>query len=355
MTVSYIPPVTHVIPMTAIRRERVLPVPGTVTVRVNERVQASHVVAEAEPANKHYFLDIARGLGVRENQVGKYLTCHEGDRVDEGAVLAGPVGLTRRTVRAPTNGRIITISGGRVLFEVLGNLIQLRAGFPGVVIATDGVRTVSIQTTGALIQGVWGNGRQDYGVMRMVGEGPADRLKTDQIDVNLRGAVLVAGICDSSAPLYQATELAVRGVIVGGLTSDLIPVVKSLPYSVIVLEGFGTRPINPHTFSLINRNIGREVAIEAKPASQYLHHQPEVIIPHSVSRDVSYPDEVIQLAAGVRIRVLRSPYEGEVGTVVEVLDRPMVYPSGVSALSARIELEGAGTVTVPVANLEILQ
>ncbi len=351
----YLPPVTHVIPLTSIRRERVLPVPGTVTVRVNEKVNAAQVVAEAEPVSKHYFLDLARGLGVRENQVSKYLARHEGDRLDEGEVLAGPVGLTRRTVRAPADGRIIAISRGRLLFEARGDLLELRAGFPGVVVATDGVNTVSIQTTGTLIQGVWGNGRQDYGVMRIVGENPADRFKTDQIDVNLRGAVLVAGICDDPKPLYQATELAVRGVIVGGLSSSLIPVVQRLPYPVVVLEGFGVRPINPITYSLLNSNVGREVALEAEPARPYERGRPEIIIPHSVSRDMSRPDEVIQLTTGLRVRVLRSPYEGEVGTVTLILDRPSVYPSGVSAFSAKVELEGIGTVAVPVANLEILQ
>jgi hypothetical protein len=351
----FLPPVTHVIPLTSIRRERVLPVPGTVTVRVNEKVNAAHVVAEAEPVSKHYFLDLARGLGVHENQVSKYLTRHEGDRLDEGEVLAGPVGFTRRTVRAPADGRIIAISRGRLLFEARGNLLELRAGFPGVVVATDGVSTVSIQTTGTLIQGVWGNGGQDFGVMRIIGENPGDRFKADQIDVNLRGAVLVAGICDDPEPLHQATELAVRGVIVGGLSSSLIPVVQRLPYSVVVLEGFGVRPINPIIYDLLNSNEGREVAIEAEPARPYERRRPEIIIPLSVSRDVSLPDEVIQLTAGLRVRVLRSPYEGEVGSVMRVLDRPSVYPSGVSAFSASVVLEGIGTVAVPVANLEILQ
>ena len=43
---TYLTPVMHVVPLTTIRRERVMPVPGVVTVRVNEKVQANHVIAE---------------------------------------------------------------------------------------------------------------------------------------------------------------------------------------------------------------------------------------------------------------------------------------------------------------------
>jgi hypothetical protein len=351
----YIPPVTHVIPLTTIRRERVLPVPGAVTVRVNEKVQASHVIAEAETVPRHYFLDVARGLGVSLQNVGRHFVRREGDRVDAGEVIAGPVGLARRTIRAPADGRIITISRGRVLFEARGELLALRAGFPGVVIATDGTRSVTVEATGALIQAVWGNGKQDYGVMRMVGEGPADRLKTDQLDVNLRGAVLVAGICDHPAPLHQATELSVRGVILGGLASDLIPVAQRLPYAVVVLEGFGERPINPPAFHLLSSNIGREVAIDGQQPRPFQLQRPEVIIPLPATRDIELPDEVIPLKPGVRVRILRAPYQGEVGAVQSVLDQAAQYPSGIRAMSAKIELTGGNIVTVPIANLEVLQ
>lgn len=191
--------------------------------------------------------------------------------------------------------------------------------------------------------------------MRMVGEGPADRLKTDQLDVNLRSAVLVAGICDHPAPLHQATELSVRGVILGGLASDLIPVAQRLPYSIVVLEGFGERPINAPTFHLLSSNIGREVAIDGQQPRPYQLQRPEVIIPLPATRDIELPDEVIPLKLGVRVRVVRAPHQGEVGAVQSIIDQAVEYPSGIRAMSAKIELAGGNIVAVPVANLEVLQ
>ncbi|NIS81813.1 MAG: hypothetical protein GTO14_16750 [Anaerolineales bacterium] len=355
MSTMFLSPVTHVAPMVTIRRERELPVPGAVLVGINEKVQASHVVAEAAPTPQHYFLDVARGLGIPVRRVPQYVVRQPGDRVERGDVIAGPVGLTRRTIRAPANGRIMAITRGRVLFEVRAQPFELRAGFPGRVIATDGVQMITLETTGALVQAAWGNGRQDFGVMRLVGEDVDSRLQTGQLDLNLRGAVLVAGICDHPAPLQQATELAVRGVILGSILSELIPVAQNLPYPLVITEGFGERAMNLAAFSLLSSHAGREVAIDARPARPYHRERPEVIIPLPSNRPQELPDEIIPLARGVRVRILRPPHRGRVGKVRELLPRAKVYPSGVRAASVVVELDRGGTISVPIENLDVLQ
>lgn len=355
MMSTYLTPVTHVLPLTTVRRSRELPVPGTVTVRVNERVQAQDVVAEAELAPKHYFLDLNRGLGVPVREVDQYLVKGPGDRLEAGDMIAGPVGLARRTVRAPADGQIVAIGDGRVLFEARGRPFELRAGFPGIVISTDGIRSVVLETPAALLQAVWGNGKQDYGVLRMVGDGPGSRLQTGLLDIQLRGAILVSGYADNAAPLHQATELSVRGLILGGLSSELITVARRLPYPVIVMEGFGELPISEPIYQLLKNNAGREAALEGRPPAPYQAERPEVIIPQTANREADLPDEVIPLDAGLRVRALRGPERGSVGVVREVLDRAIGYPSGLLARSAVVDLEGSGPITVPLANLEILQ
>ncbi len=355
MTATQLPPVTHVLALTTIRRERQLPVPGTVTARVNEKVQAPDVIAEAEAVPRHLFLDLARGLGVPEDQAGRHVRRHVGDQLDAGDLIAGPVGLARRTVRAPARGRIVSLSGHRLLFEAATAALTLQAGFPALVVASDGTRSVTLETAGALIQAAWGNGRQDYGVMRSVGSGPGDRIQTAQLDINLRGAVLFGGICDQPAPLHQATELSVRGMILGSIPAELIPVALRLPYPLVVTEGFGRTPMNTAAFSLLTANVGHDAAVNAQPAEPYGSQRPEVIIPLPASRPPAMPEETVALAPKVRVRVLRAPYQGVVGVVRELPTRAVDYPSGILARSASVELEGIGTKLVPLANLEILQ
>lgn len=352
---AYLPPVAHVIPMTTIRRARKLPVQGVIAVTQNERVQATDVIAEAQAAPKHIFIDVAQTLGVTRSTAMRYLRRELGDRVEKGDLLAGPVGLSRRAIRAPHAGRIVTVIDGKLLFEALSNTLQLRAGFPGLVIGTDGLQTVNLETTGALVHCAWGNEREDFGVMRLIGSSPADRLEADRMDLQLRGAVLVAGICSEPTPLKQAIDIAVRGVVLGSMDADLIPFSRTLPYPVVLTEGFGDIPINQPTYDLLRTNQGREISVNARRADPYDGGHPEIIIPLPVTTPMDVPEDLIALSPGVRVRVLRAPYAGMVGIVQTIVSHAVSYESGIMARSARVDLLGERSALVPLANLEVMQ
>ncbi len=351
----YLPPIAHVIPLTTIRRARKLPSPGAISVQLNQRVMAQDVIAEMEPTPTHRFIDLADALGTTEREALRHLRREPGDRVEKGDLIAGPVGVMRRTVRAPSRGRIVALMGAKLLFERYADPIPVRAGFPGTVVSTDGVQMVAIETVGALVQCVWGNEKRDFGVMRIVGASPRESLMTDKLDIELRGAVLVAGVCDHPAPLQQARELAVRGIILGSMSSELIPIAREMPYPIVVIEGFGQIPIDRPTYDLLISNQGREVAVDGTVSTPYDAQRPEVIIPLPVSNPVDMPEELIALAPGVRVRVIAAPYMGEVGVVQEMLPHAVGYASGILARSAKVELPSVGTVAIPLANLEVLQ
>lgn len=351
----YLAPITHIIPLTTIRRVRRLPRPGRITVRLNQKVQPPDVVAEAETILSYIFLDIAHGLGVSPNSAEKYIARGKGSEVEEGEVIAGPIGFSRRTVRAPGDGRVVEISDGKVLFELHSEPFRMRAGFSGVVVDSDGLQQVSIETVGALIQAAWGNGQQDCGVMRLVSRKPGDRLIAEQLDINLRGAVLVAGICDSEEPLHRAADLSIRGLILGGMAADLMSVAQRQSYPIVIIEGFGDQPINSAAYDLLSSNIGREAALDARPTAPYKSHRPEIVIPLPASIKTSTPEDFVMLEKGTRVQVLRLPHRGAVGIVDEVLAQAVHYPSGIRARSARINIGEAGIITVPLANLKTLQ
>lgn len=354
MSANHLPIVRHILPMTSVRRERRLPMPGTITVRVHEKVQAADVVAEAEEPPRHIFLDIARGLGISPAEAARALRVELGGRVEAGQILAGPVGIARRSMRAPSDGRALQLSGGRLLFEARPLSYAVHAGIPGEVVATDGSRVVTLETQGALLQGVWGNGRRGWGVMRVVGEGPSERLITDKLDIILRGAILVAGSCDHPAPLHQATELSVRGLILGSLSAELLAVARRLPYPVLLTEGFGDTALSSPAYNLLSTNAGREVALEAVGGDPFGNQQPEVIIPLPGSQVLDRPKRVIPLAHGVRVKVIRGPQRGAVGIVRDLPARAEAYPSGILARSAVVQVEGQEVIVVPQANLEMV-
>lgn len=351
---NQVPSVRYFVALCTVRRQRKLRGPGTITVRVREKVQPSDVVAEVQPPAKHHFLDLAAGLGVPPAEVGRHVKVDLGARVESGQILAGPVGIARRTMRAPANGRVLALSRGRMLFEALQDPYPLQAGLPGEVAGSDGSSSVTIETTGALAQGVWGNGRRGWGVLRTVGSDPGERLQPAKLDITLRGALMVAGTLDNPAPLHQATELSVRGMVLGSMAAELIPVALRMAYPIILTEGFGAIPMNGPAYELLNANAGREASLEATIREAFDAQLPEVIVPLPASQRAATPDNVIPLQPGVRVRSLRAPYAGAVGNLLHLLPRPEGYPSGVMARSATVELAGIGPVSIPLANLEVI-
>ncbi|MEW5872397.1 MAG: hypothetical protein AB1894_24245 [Chloroflexota bacterium] len=346
-------PVTHILPLTTIRRERALPVSGKVLVRKGQKVGATDTIAEAQLYPEHLLLDIGRGLGMSSQRADRYLACQPGEQVTEGDVIAGPVGFSKRVVRSPRAGTVLLAGGGQVLIEATGEPFELKAGIPGDVVELISDRGAIVETTGALIQGMWGNGRIEFGVLTAVAKTPEDVLTPEQLDVSLRGAIVLAAHCEDPEVFKSAEELPLRGLILASLVPALAARAAKAQFPVILLEGFGRRPLNPGTFQLLSTNDRREVALNAEVWDMYEATRPELVIPLPSAGVLAQPAEAEFFALDQQVRVLRPPYVGETGTIVELKGKS-ILPSGIHAAVAVVRLEAGSNVELPVANLEVL-
>jgi len=347
-------PVIHILPLTKIRRERLLPIPGKVLVRRGQKVAANDVIAEAKLHPEHLLLNIARGLGLSEDQSDQHLQCKAGMQISHGDVLAGPVGMAKRVVRAPKNGRVLVAGGGQVLLELETSPYELKAAIPVTVENLVEERGAIIEAIGALIQGVWGNGRSDFGVMNMQLNSPDDVLTPDRLDVSLRGSIILGGYCENSEVLKTAAGLPLRGLILSSMNAQLLPLAERLHIPVVLLEGFGHRRMNSAAYKLLTTNERREVAINAQAWEPARGTRPEIIIPLPATVEPNALQETVTFNAGMQVRLIRAPYEGSLGSIVEVRSGVTTLPSGVTALAAEIQLENGEKMELPLANLEIV-
>jgi hypothetical protein len=348
-------PVTHIVPLATIRRERALQVPGKVVVRKGQKVSATDVIAEARLNPEHLMLDIARGLGLPENETEKYLHCKPGMLVAQGDVLAGPVGLTKRVIRAPKNGKVILAGEGQILMELEGAPQELKAGIPGTIASLLDERGAVIETTGALIQVVWGNNRVDYGLMYVLLRSPDEVLTADGMDVSMRGSILLGGHCEDAEVLKTAATLPVRGLILSSMDATLLPLAFRMRYPIVVTDGFGKVAMNSATFNLLTTNERREVALNAESWDRYKGHRPEIVIPLPAAVEPPIPQDVGIFETGAQVRVLRPPRWGMVGTITEMIAGLTALPNGIRSAVAEVQLESGQKEVFPLANLEVLK
>ncbi|MCB0118016.1 MAG: hypothetical protein KDD72_03225 [Anaerolineales bacterium] len=347
-------PVHHIIGLTTIVRERVLPISGNVLVRVQQKVSATEVVAETRWSREHILIDVAQILKVSPAAADRLIKCKMDDKLTANAEIAVGRGLFPRTVRAQHEGRVVAVGGGQVLLEVGEAKMELRAGIPGTVTQIIGKHGVVIQTSGGLVQGVWGNGRIDAGLMVNLMEGPETVLVPERVDVSLRGSIILGGMVKNVETLQALAELPARGLIASSILPSLLPKAREMRFPVLVTDGFGEIPMNSAAYKLLSTNSKREVALNAEIFDRYSGSRPEIFIPLPTSSEPPMPNDVETFVPGLQVRLRRPPAMGKIGSIVSIKPGLTVLPSGLRAQAAEVKLENNETVIVPLVNLEVV-
>jgi hypothetical protein len=272
------------------------------------------------------------------------------------AVPGGILGRLRGGVRSPVDGEIIEIRDGLILIESVGTTFELSAHLKGQVSNVMPNRGVVISAAGTLIQGVWGSGGEAEGVLKVLVDNPQRPLRARSIDVSCHGTIVVGGRILDEKSLEQAVEAKVRGIIVGSVGAELREYVESLPFPVLITEGFGTLSMSEPVFSLLHANVGREAMLNAETRTRWGGSRPEVLIP--LRAEDTMPSETAgpqPLEVGDHVRLLRAPYEGVLGTITDLPELPRTIETGARLPVAEVELEDGDSVMIPLVNLEAIR
>lgn len=347
-------PLVHYHERTLITRTRSLAGLGRVMVRKGQFVRATDGIAQDLIRPDHLLLDISRGLGLPAEQADRALQCKIGALLLRGDLIAGPVGLTRRVVRAPQSGRVVMAGGGRVLLELTSEPASVLAGLPGEVCELLPDRGAVVRTTGALVQAVWGNGKIAQGVLQELCSEPSEDLSLQNLLKAQPGVVGLASHCQEPNVFTHSKSRQVGGLVLASLDPDLIPAAQAAPYAVLVVEGFGKHPYNPLVSRILTAAAGREIALNAEAWDRLRGLRPEAVIPLPGNGDESEPPEADLFTPGQQVRVVRAPYFGWLG-ILEDLCGPSRMPNGIVTEAAEVRFADGKLVTLPLANLEIIE
>ncbi|MBN1642015.1 MAG: hypothetical protein JXA09_12340 [Anaerolineae bacterium] len=345
----------YVTPQATIRRRRALPVPGRVLCRYGDQVASDRIIAEADVAMGYHLLDLAYHLQTRRIDMGRVLVKKVGDPVEAGEVIARAGWLFRTECRSPAKGKLIDARRGKVLIETVPEHIDLRALYPGSVVNVIPERGALIEITCALVQGAWGTGRELRGQLDCVVPDRESVLTADMIHVSQMGTVLVGGRTLDRRAIDAAVENEVGAVVVGSLSSGLLPAIEASGLSAIATEGFGDFAMSARMFDLLLSNVGREACLSPAVRTRWAVHRPEIVIPLAQEARAPALEPGMDLAVGSPVRVLRAPYANVLGQVSALPAMPRRLASGVRARVAEVDLGPVGKAYIPFENLEILR
>lgn len=215
---------------------------------------------------------------------------------------------------------------------------------------------IVIETSGAQIQIAWGHGGLRWGTLKVLDEEPSLVTPEDRFNIDHRGTIVAIGSPLTRGFLRGAAEIQVKGVLAPSMHASLIPMVEELPFPVGLTQGFGIYPMSGRILSLLNTYNGREIAIDMGMVSDWREKRPEIIIPLSTQQQGPGDDRniALELEIGQKVRILQTPYLGEIGTVSELRADHYRLPSGIWSPGAMVEVPAGDTLFIPIANLEQL-
>jgi hypothetical protein len=126
--------------------------------------------------------------------------------------------------------------------------------------------------------------------------------------------------------------------------------------TLILTEGFGEIPMAQRTWDLLSSLEGELASIDGATQIRAGVIRPEVIVTRADAASGGSEEEPDQtLEPGSRVRLIRAPHFGSLGTVVALPVELADIETESSVRIAVVKLDTAGEARVPRANLEIIQ
>lgn len=364
--IEFIPqlPETRISNFVRIRRERRLPIPGEVSGAIGMRIGAQDVLARAYPPKQRRALSLTRVIGVREADVSKRLLKQVGDPVEaREIIIAKPIslGVQRLVYRAPEAGQITAIQGSWMILDVYGPPYDVPALYRGTIVNVTPRKGGIVEAQGALVQGAWGSGQENVGVIKWFGKAADHILDAPALEADARGSILIAGGGITAAALERANEFQAAGIVVGSLAADLRARALALNVPVLVTEGFGSKPMSQPVFDLLSALNGQEAALNAHYQPRGINAaRPELFVPLVLSR-MQQSDETAEakrptVAPGARVRGICEPNLGRIGTLPnDFVLKWIATEAGTQLPGTDVEwTDSASVEAVPWTNLELI-
>ena len=349
----YYPEQRHILSRTTIRRERLLPegTDGEVTVTQGTRVSLRDVVARGTAPAPYVLVDAAQFFNLKDpDKLSELLQVGVGDRVNMGETLAGKRG---KRLISPVSGEVAAIGQGRIVLQEYAPQVELEAGANGTVVGVRRGRGVIVEAYGAVLQGVWGNGRRSIATIRLEPSDGMENIHGNMVDTQYRGALMVTRRPLRRSSFHVFEEHGFSGVIAPSMEPDLISIAVNSSTAVLLTEGFGAQRMSSVTAQFLDMLEGRQATVDAVLPETMETRRPEVLInvPLEPGERPPAPNLNTALRVGKEVRLSRSG--ATIGLVIGLPKEPVSLDNGLRVPCAQVELVTGEKIFVPLANIEV--
>ena len=150
-------------------------------------------------------------------------------------------------------------------------------------------------------------------------------------------------------------------IYINYLTNNLLTFTGSekIGLTLIITEGFGQISMARQTFDLLLHRQGMKASLNGTTQIRAGVQRPEIVIPLEKDSNSSLDkDRVIipsALDVGTQVRLIRSPYFGQLGEVTKLLVEPQSLETEAHVRVLEVQLHNQERIVLPRANVEIVE
>ncbi|MEO0198281.1 MAG: hypothetical protein ABIM42_08455 [candidate division WOR-3 bacterium] len=360
---------------TILRKERRLPLPGEVIVKVGDKVKAEDIVAKTELPGNVQPINVAGLLSIAPQEIESVMLKKVNEFVKKGEPIAESksfFGLFKNSVTSPVDGIIESISNitGQVILREPPIPITVNAYIDGEVKEVIPNEGVVVETVASFIQGIFGIGGETIGEIYVAASTPDEELTEEKIKEEMKGKIVVGGSFVTAAALRKAVSYGVKGIVVGAIDDKNLK--EFLGYDIgvaitgneqkgitlMITEGFGKLAMAKRTFELFKELNGKKASMNGATQIRAGVIRPEVIVAlEGETYEAKEEAEELKegLVVGTMVRVIREPYFGRIGKVTALPPELRVIETEAKVRVLEIEFDDGKKVIVPRANVEIIE
>ena len=134
---------------------------------------------------------------------------------------------------------------------------------------------------------------------------------------------------------------------------------ENIGLTLVITEGFGQISMARQTFDLLLHRQGMKASLNGTTQIRAGVQRPEIVIPLEKDSNSSLDkDRVIipsTLDVGTQVRLIRSPYFGQLGEVTKLLVEPQSLQTEPHVRVLEVQLHNQERIVLPRANVEIVE